>query len=202
MESSLENEIKVILLGDCGVGKTNIISRYINDEFKDSILSTSGANYVVKSIDLDGKNYQLNIWDTAGQEAYRSVTKMFIQDSQILILCYSIIEHKTFEDLDFWYNLAIEIVGKDIILGIAGNKSDLFEIEKVKDSEGKNYAKSHNAIFKLISAKEDKKSIDLLFEELLREYIKKTNDNEINGRKSVKIDENTSKKGNNKKRCC
>ena len=55
MESSLENEIKVILLGDCGVGKTNIISRYINDEFKDSILSTSGANYVVKSIDLDVK---------------------------------------------------------------------------------------------------------------------------------------------------
>ena len=126
MEISQENEIKVILLGDCGVGKTNIISRYINDEFKDSILSTSGANYVVKSIDLDGKNYQLNIWDTAGQERYRSVTKMFIQDSQILILCYSIIEHKTFEDLDFWYNLAIEIVGKDIILGIAGNKSDLF----------------------------------------------------------------------------
>ena len=201
MESSPEDEIKLILLGDCGVGKTNIISRYNNDEFNDSILSTSGANYVVKTIDIDGKNYQLNIWDTAGQEKYRSVTKMFIQDAQILILCYSIIEHKTFENLDFWYKLAIDILGKDIILGIAGNKSDLFENEKVKDSEGKNYAKNHNAIFKLISAKEDKKSIDLLFEELLRKYIKKTADSKNNGKASVKIDKNTNKK-NNKKRFC
>ena len=201
MESSPEDEIKLILLGDCGVGKTNIISRYNNDEFNDSILSTSGANYVVKTIDIDGKNYQLNIWDTAGQEKYRSVTKMLIQDAQILILCYSIIEHKTFENLDFWYKLAIDILGKDIILGIAGNKSDLFEIEKVKDSEGKNYAKNHNAIFKLISAKEDKKSIDLLFEELLRKYIKKTADSKNNGKASVKIDKNTNKK-NNKKRFC
>ena len=201
MESSPEDEIKLILLGDCGVGKTNIISRYNNDEFNDSILSTSGANYVVKTIDIDGKNYQLNIWDTAGQEKYRSVTKMFIQDAQILILCYSIIEHKTFENLDFWYKLSIDILGKDIILGIAGNKSDLFEIEKVKDSEGKKYAKNHNAIFKLISAKEDKKSIDLLFEELLRKYIKKTADSKNNGKASVKIDKNTNKK-NNKKRFC
>ena len=201
MESSPEDEIKLILLGDCGVGKTNIISRYNNDEFNDSILSTNGANYVVKTIDIDGKNYQLNIWDTAGQEKYRSVTKMLIQDAQILILCYSIIEHKTFENLDFWYKLAIDILGKDIILGIAGNKSDLFEIEKVKDSEGKNYAKNHNAIFKLISAKEDKKSIDLLFEELLRKYIKKTADSKNNGKASVKIDKNTNKK-NNKKRFC
>jgi len=201
MESSPEDEIKVILLGDCGVGKTNIISRYNNDEFNDSILSTNGANYVVKKIDIDGKKYLLNIWDTAGQERYRAVTKMFIQDAQILILCYSIIEHKTFENLDFWYKLAIDIIGKDIILGIAGNKSDLFEIEKVKDSEGQKYAKSHNAIFKLISAKEDKKSIDLLFEELLRKYIKKTTNNKINERASVKINESTNK-NNRKKRCC
>ena len=200
MEISQENEIKVILLGDCGVGKTNIISRYINDEFKDSTLSTRGANYVMKSVNIDGKNYQLNIWDTAGQETYRSVTKMFIQDSQILILCYSITQHKTFENLDYWYKFAIDILGRNIILGIAGNKSDLYEIEKVKDSEGQKYAKDHNAIFKLVSAKEDKKSIDLLFEELLRKYIQKMSDKKINDTTSVKINENTNKK--NRKKFC
>ena len=200
MEILPENEIKVILLGDCGVGKTNIISRYIKDEFKDTQMSTCSANYVMKNIELDGKNYQVNIWDTAGQEKYKSVTKMFIQDSQILVICYSIIDRKSFEDLDYWYQLAIEILGKDIIIGIAGNKSDLYENEEVKDSEGQNYATEHNAIFKLISAKEDKNSIDLMFGELLNKYIEKASGNISNERISVKIDENTHKK--ERRKCC
>ncbi len=75
-----DNEIKIILLGDCGVGKTNIISRYLKDEFKEKEMSTNGENYVMKKIYFNGLNYQINIWDTAGQEKYRSVTKMFLQD--------------------------------------------------------------------------------------------------------------------------
>ncbi len=201
MENSPENEIKVILLGDCGVGKTNIISRYIDDEFKESQITTSGSNYVLKSIDVDGKNYQLNIWDTAGQERYRSVTKMFIHDSHILILVYSIIDRKTYENLDYWYKLAIDILGKNIILGIAGNKSDLYEQEKVKDNEGKKFAKDHNALFKLVSAKDDGKSIDLLFEELVKKYIHKKADNNNNERESVKIGKNTKKKNRLLKYC-
>ena len=196
-----ENEIKMILLGDCGVGKTNIISRYLKNEFTEDELSTTGANYAMKKLNINGANFQVNIWDTAGQERYRSVTKMFLQDSQILLLCYSITDRKSFEHLNYWYNLATEISGNNITLGVAANKSDLFEKEQVKDSEGEQYAKNHNGIFKLISAKASKESVDTLFELLIKKYIDKQNGIETNEGNSVTLKQkNTIKK--DKKKCC
>ena len=196
-----ENEIKMILLGDCGVGKTNIISRYLKNEFTEGELSTTGANYAMKKLNINGANFQVNIWDTAGQERYRSVTKMFLQDSQILLLCYSITDRKSFEHLNYWYNLATEISGNNITLGVAANKSDLFEKEQVKDSEGEQYAKNHNGIFKLISAKASKESVDTLFELLIKKYIDTQNGIETNEINSVTLKQkNTIKK--DKKKCC
>jgi small GTP-binding protein len=202
MYDNFLDEIKVILLGDCGVGKTNIISRYLKDEFKDAQASTNGSNYIMKNIEINGKKYLANIWDTAGQEKYRAVTKMFVQDSHILILCYSIIDHKSFENLEFWYNLATDILGKNIIIGVAGNKSDLYEEEKVNENEGINFAKTHNAIFKLVSAKQNKESIDLLFEELFNKYGKQKINENNNDRNSVKIDKNKKVNKNEKSKCC
>ena len=202
MDDNFLDEIKVILLGDCGVGKTNIISRYLKDEFKDAQASTNGSNYIMKNIEINGKKYLANIWDTAGQEKYRAVTKMFVQDSHILILCYSIIDHKSFENLEFWYNLATDILGKNIIIGVAGNKSDLYEEEKVNENEGINFAKTHNAIFKLVSAKQNKESIDLLFEELFNKYGKQKINENNNDRNSVKIDKNKKVNKNEKSKCC
>ena len=197
-----DNEIKIILLGDCGVGKTNIISRYLKDEFKEKEMSTNGANYVMKKIYLNGLNYQINIWDTAGQEKYRSVTKMFLQDSQILLLCYSITDRQSYENLNFWYKLATDIIGENIVLGIAGNKSDLFEKEKVKDSEGEAFAKEHKGIFKLISAKTNKKGIDELFNLLLKRFIMIKNGKDINSDlNSINLNKNKNAI-QKKKRCC
>ena len=202
MDDDFLDEIKVILLGDCGVGKTNIISRYLKDEFKDAQASTNGSNYIIKNIEINGKKYLANIWDTAGQEKYRAVTKMFVQDSHILILCYSIIDHKSFENLDFWYNLATDILGKNIIVGVAGNKSDLYEEEKVNENEGINFAKKHKAIFKLVSAKQNKESIDILFEELFNKYGKQKLNENNNERNSVKISQNKKVNKNEKSKCC
>ena len=175
MVDESENEIKMILLGDCGVGKTNIISRYLKNVFNEGQLTTTGANYAMKKININGTTFQINIWDTAGQEKYQSVTKMFLQEAQIILLCYSITEHKSFEHLEYWYKLAKDIIGSNIVLGVAGNKSDLFEKEEVKDSEGQEFAKAHNAIFKLISAKSDKEGIDDLFDLLFKRYINMKN---------------------------
>ena len=161
----------------------------------------------MKKISLDGINFQINIWDTAGQERYRSVTKMFLQDSQILLLCYSITDRKSFDNLDFWLKLATDITGKKIVLGIAGNKSDLFEKEQVKDSEGEEFARDHNGIFKLISAKTNKQGIDELFELLFKRYINLKNGIDIDREKNVvTINEtknrNKNKKANKKGKCC
>ena len=193
-------DLKMILLGNCGVGKTNIISRYLKDEFCEYEMSSHGANYAMKPIIINDKKYNLNIWDTAGQERFHSVTKMFVQDSQIIVLCYSITDKKSFKDLDFWLKMADDIVGENnYILGIVANKSDLYIDEKVKDSEGIKYASEHNGIFKLISAKEGKTQIDILFEELFTKYENSQNGSNQKGRRqSLKI-----KKSKEKKiKCC
>ena len=205
MDDESDNEIKMILLGDCGVGKTNIISRYLRNEFKEGQLSTTGANYSMKKMNIKGITFQINIWDTAGQEKYRSITKMFLQDSQILLLCYSITDHKSFESLEYWYKLATDIVGTNIVLGVVGNKSDLFEREQVKDSEGEEFAKAHKAIFKLISAKTNKEGIDILFNLLFKRYINMRNGiniNDENDNDSVRLENKNKNIKNTKKTCC
>ena len=201
MDNEPENEIKMILLGDCGVGKTNIISRYLKDTFTESQLTTTGGNYAIKKINFNGKNFYINIWDTAGQEKFRSVTKMFLQDSQIILLCYSIVDRKSFDNLDYWLNLATEITGKNIVVGIAGNKSDLFEEEQVKEEEGENYAKKFKAIFKLISAKTNKEGIDKLFESLFEKYINAKSGNDSFSATNI-INIKYNKKKEKKKKWC
>ena len=169
------DEIKIILLGNCGVGKTNIITRYVNNEFREDEIATLSSYYVTKKLVINNKKISANIWDTAGQEKYMSVTKMLIQETDILILCYSIVDEVSFKNLDIWLNSVIEVIGEDFTLGILGNKSDLIENEKISEEEGENYANEHNALFKLVSAKVDKVGIDKFFHSLIERYI---NDNE------------------------
>ena len=169
------DEVKIILLGNCGVGKTNIITRYVNNEFREDEIATLSSYYVTKKLVINNKKISANIWDTAGQEKYMSVTKMLIQETDILILCYSIVDEVSFKNLDIWLNSVIEVIGEDFTLGILGNKSDLIENEKISEEEGENYANEHNALFKLVSAKVDKVGIDKFFHSLIERYI---NDNE------------------------
>ena len=206
-----ENEIKMILLGNCGVGKTSIISRYIKDEFNADEMTSTGANYATKRININSKEYILNLWDTAGQERYNSVTKMFIQNAQIVLLCYSITDKKSFKNLNYWLKMANDIIGENnYALGIAGNKADLFLEEEVKESEGIQFAKEHNGLFKLVSAKESREGIDDYFVELFTKYLDLKNGNiniyndnykEEDNRESLKITnvDNSVKKS---KKCC
>ena len=199
-----EKELKVILLGDCGVGKTNIILRFMKDEFDEDSITTTGSSYIMKKIEKDNITYRLNIWDTAGQEKYRSLTKIFLQDANIIILVYSIVEEITFDNLDYWYNTIIDNCGEDIVIAIVGNKHDLYFEEAVDEDKAQNYANKKNAIFKLVSAKENKLGIDELFNIVLDEYInKKLNKKEKKNIEKIKI--NVNKKNEEtlkKKKCC
>ena len=186
-----EKELKVILLGDCGVGKTNIILRFMKDEFDEDSITTTGSSYTMKKIEKDNITYRLNIWDTAGQEKYRSLTKIFLQDANIIILVYSIVEEITFDNLDYWYNIIIDNCGEDIVIAIVGNKHDLYFEEAVDEDKAQNYANKKNAIFKLVSAKENKLGIDELFNIVLDEYInKKLNKKEKKNIEKIKINVN------------
>ena len=187
-EENEEKELKVILLGECGVGKTNIISRFMDDKFDEDTTSTTSSSYVMKVIKKDNITYRLNIWDTAGQEKYRSVTKMFLQEANIIILVYSIVDEDSFEALEFWYKKIKENCGIDLVISIVGNKHDLFLEETVDDETAKKYAKDKNAIFKLVSAKNSRVGIEELFDMCLNEYIKKSSIQNQYRNESIKIE--------------
>ena len=151
--------VKVVLLGDSGVGKTSIISRFVNNMFEQKVMPTISAAYATKTMKFDdfgGKELKFELWDTAGQERYRAVTKILYKDAQVIILVYDITRIDSFNEVkNYWYNQVKENCSKSIILGLAGNKADLFENENVTEEQGKNLAEEIGAIFKSTSSYEN-----------------------------------------------
>ena len=193
-------EIKVILLGEPAVGKTSIIKRFHEDSFDEYEVSSITMSYVDKTIEIDNKKYKLIIWDTIGQEKYRSISKLFLNEAKIVILVYSIEMKNSFTNLDFWYNLCHEELGDDPVLGIAGNKSDLYQIQTVSEKEGKEYAESKGAIFSEISAKDNKESLNSFITSLVEAYLKKNKQEIKEIKDKIKLDKKNEKPS--KKGCC
>ena len=202
-EGEITNEIKVIVLGSVGVGKTSLITRYKTRKFVQNIPSTFGANFVSIDKIIKNKKYFLNVWDTAGQEKYNSLTQTFMKNAKIIILIYSITDRKSFQNLDTWLNLVKEQNGEDgYSLGIAANKSDLYEESDVDDEEGKKYAEKINAVWKLTSALEENKGIDELIDELINNHINNQEKEESNlNDATIKLD-NSAFSDENKGGCC
>lgn len=168
-------EIKMILLGESGVGKTSIIKKYLYNKFSSEFTPSSAMNYVEKILKINNKEIRLNIWDTIGQEKYRALSKLFLNETEIIILVYSITDLHSFQELNYWENLYKEKIGNDVFLGVVGNKCDLLEDQEVTEEQGKEYANQNNAIFALLSAKENKEEIDIYIENLVKEYLNSKN---------------------------
>ena len=165
--------VKVVLLGDSGVGKTCLITRYISETFEQNTASTNGASYASKNVNYDKlkKTITLDIWDTAGQEKYKALTKFFYKDAAIAILVYDITQKQSFESIkSYWYEQVKENGEKTVVLGIVGNKSDLYEQEEVPENEARQFAQSIGAIFALTSAKMNT-GVDALFEDAGNKYL-------------------------------
>ena len=171
--------IKVVLLGESGVGKTSIIMRYITNLFNPRQLATQGASYVSKVIEVKkNQKIKFELWDTAGEEKYRAIARVFYQNSSVCILVYDITRKASFDEIkNFWINEikqhlqddASKIIFKNkinfnfLVYALVGNKSDLYLEEEVTDEEGLKLAKEINAIYQRTSAKSDSGSIDELF---------------------------------------
>jgi len=151
--------------------------------------------YVQKKITLNRQKISLNIWDTVGQEKFRSLSKLFFKDTKIVILVYSIVDKKSFDNLSYWLNSVKETIGNDFILGVVGNKCDLFLEQKVDEELGAEFAKNNGGIFEQISAKENRTGLDNYITKLVSEYLK-LNPQEITNKSNNSIhlfneDENT-----------
>ena len=206
MEEQNAKSIKVVLLGETGVGKTCIIGRFINNTFENNIMSTTGASYAGKTMTFEeyqGKCIKFEIWDTAGQEKYRALTKIFYKDAAVAILVYDITRKESFTELkNYWYNQIKEVAPKNIILGVAANKCDLYDDEAVSEEEARSFANEIGAIFKLTSASTNS-GIEELFRALGCRLLDPDYIDDIDGSNkkniNIKLDENKAKK---KKGCC
>ena len=164
---------KLVFIGDPGVGKTCIISRFLKGTFDADQITTVGASYASKTIKISETNESLtlDIWDTAGQEKYRSLTRIFFQGAKLAILVYAINRKDSFENLkNVWLKELKDHADKNVVLGVAGNKSDLYEKEEVPEQEAREFAKSIGAIFCLTSAQSNS-GIEELFEEMGKKFL-------------------------------
>lgn len=163
---------KIVLLGETGVGKTSIITRYIANSFSQVVMTSTGSSFFSKKIEInENKRVKLQIWDTAGQEKYRSLAKIFYQSASVAILVYDVTLKRTFENLkEYWVGEIKANAPDDIILAIAANKSDDYINQEVNIQEAKDLAKSLNAIFVCTSAKLGN-GIDDLFKMVAEKFI-------------------------------
>ena len=167
-------EIKVILLGESGVGKSNLINVAVGKPFSSKLDSTVSSTFVLKKCIRGNISYNLNIWDTAGQEKFRALTKLFIKNSKIVIFVYAIDSKPSFEALQFWGSTIKESLGDEPVLAIVGNKLDLYLHEQIKEIDVENYAKEIGAQYILVSAKTNPQAFINFLEQLLDEYLKKS----------------------------
>ena len=163
---------KTIIVGNSGVGKTSIISRYLR-KFNPNERSTIGASFTNRLEIINDNKILFEMWDTAGQEKFRSINSIFYQDANICILVYDITNQKSFEELkDYWYNSVLENSSNDIIFQIVGNKIDLLDQEVVDRKDVEDFCKQLGTEENFVSAKDENSVyIDELFKKLAEKFL-------------------------------
>ena len=216
--------VKVVLLGESSVGKTSIINQYTTKKFNPRCITSVSAQFITKILNFPEfeKSIKFDIWDTVGQEKYRSLTKIFYRDAKVIILVYDITKEYTFKALkDYWYKEILNTTEGKPILALVANKSDLYIDQKVNNKDGKAFAEEMNAIFQTISAMADT-GIDTLFENIgkkiiMPDYDYRNSDNSAQKdyskkrqqeirEKKIKLEKNSNidiaNENENKKGCC
>ena len=165
-------KLKVTLIGDSSVGKTSLIFQYINNSFNDVKIATIGCDKFSTAISINNKDIKLSIWDTAGQERFRSLSQMFLKNTDICILIYDITNENSFNNIQkYWLGLVRENLS-NILIAIVANKTDLYPQEVVTEETGRNFAEKEGVYFYMTSAKEYK-TISHVFNDLVTKYIEK-----------------------------
>ena len=198
---------KVIFLGDRSVGKSCILNRFINDTFTEDYQATIGLDFQSKEkVQIDNQDIHLLLYDTSGQEKFKSLIPMYTRDADIILLVYDVTSKDSFIHLSNWLKIFTdsEIDIKDKIFAVVGNKTDLNDRREVNSNEGENYAKEHDFIFLEVSAKTGdgiEKLFDVILKKMLKKKPKLLPHPQLQVIKIQKIDKKIEPKGG-KKDCC
>uniref|UniRef100_A0A8C8HWH8 small monomeric GTPase n=1 Tax=Oncorhynchus tshawytscha TaxID=74940 RepID=A0A8C8HWH8_ONCTS len=138
---------KVVLIGDSGVGKSNLLSRFTRNEFNLESKSTIGVEFATRSIQVDGKTIKAQIWDTAGQERYRAITSAYYRGAVGALLVYDIAKHLTYENVERWLKELRDHADNNIVIMLVGNKSDLRHLRAVPTDEACAFAEKNTLSF-------------------------------------------------------
>ena len=186
---------KILLLGDSSVGKTCFLMRYTDNTFQDIHMSTIGLDYKLKNVQLEnGKMVKIQVWDTAGQDRFRSITKNYYKGAHGIILIYDVTEQKSFDNVKNWMAQIKEEVSERVSIVLVGNKIDDEDNRKISTEQGESMAKDYEIMFFECSAKTGQ-NIDEIFNNLVKKVVENFSKSSDSGQKL----KNKKKKG---KGCC
>eukprot|EP01117_Protostelium_nocturnum_P018080 TRINITY_DN7485_c0_g1_i1.p1 TRINITY_DN7485_c0_g1~~TRINITY_DN7485_c0_g1_i1.p1 ORF type:complete len:206 (+),score=33.13 TRINITY_DN7485_c0_g1_i1:27-644(+) len=165
--------IKVVLIGDSGVGKSSFLVRFTTKKFYNTHDPTIGAEFGSKVVGINGNEVSLKIWDTAGQEKFRSIVSTYYRGSSAAVIVYDVTRKTSFDSLESWYNDLRMVAHPDIVVVIVGNKCDVEDERQVTVEEGQKWADDHSAHFFEASCKTDV-GITETFDRVAKEVVNKS----------------------------
>ena len=174
-ESKEEFKLKIVVVGDSGVGKTNLIKRFITNEFSENFKATIGVEFMSKTYKINKHLFKVEIWDTAGQERYKSITAVYYKGAKGGLIVYDTTDKNTFDNIDKWLTEIKDKTTSDIKLMIVGNKIDLKEYRDVQNEEALEKAKTLGIPLMETSAL-DATNVKEAFYDLLKEIYKEMKD--------------------------
>ncbi|XP_076446199.1 ras-related protein Rab-30-like [Babylonia areolata] len=145
---------KVVLIGNAGVGKTCLVSRYTKGFFPPGQMATIGVDFMIKTVEIDGDKVKLQIWDTAGQERFRSITQSYYRSANALILVYDVCSQQSYESLPNWIHEIELYAGTKVLTFLVGNKIDQTDKREIPTHIGREFAERYEMRFLETSAKE------------------------------------------------
>ncbi|XP_034030107.1 RAB11a, member RAS oncogene family, like [Thalassophryne amazonica] len=180
-EDEYDYLFKVVLIGDSGVGKSNLLSRFTRNEFNLESKSTIGVEFATRSIQVEGKTIKAQIWDTAGQERYRAITSAYYRGAVGALLVYDIAKHLTYENADRWLKELKDHADSNIVIMLVGNKSDLRHLRAVPTDEARAFAEKNGLSFLETSAL-DSTNVEQAFHTILTAIYNIVSQRQMSGR--------------------
>uniref|UniRef100_A0A915MCZ2 Ras-related protein Rab-43 n=2 Tax=Meloidogyne incognita group TaxID=654580 RepID=A0A915MCZ2_MELJA len=169
-EDTFDYLFKIVLIGDMGIGKTCIVQRFKNGTYIEKQGTTIGVDFTMKTVVMDGKRIKLQIWDTGGQERFRTITQSYYRSANGIILCYDLTSSESFQSLQKWIDDVAKFAVPNVAKILVGTKSDLAEEQrKVEIEEAEQLSRAHNMLQNLEVSSKTNVNIDTIFFELARQ---------------------------------